>query len=162
MTARTLYYAPGACSLAAHIILEESGLPYEGIKLDLAAGDQRRPEYLAINDRGRVPALTPAAVARRRPNDQGSFGLGPWEKVQDFSLYDRCITRGAVGSFMPAVYGNGARIIQTPDSVVLSYEMIHDTRVIPLDTGAGEIGVLVLELDDRRLGRRAPGAFLTG
>lgn len=82
---------------------------------------------------GRVPALTPAAVARRRPNDQGSFGLGPWEKVQDFSLYDRCITRGAVGSFMPAVYGNGARIIQTPDSVVLSYEMIHDTRVIPLD-----------------------------
>jgi hypothetical protein len=82
---------------------------------------------------GRVPALTQAAVARRRPNDQGSFGLGPWEKVQDFSLYDRCITRGAVGSFMPAVYGNGARIIQTPDSVVLSYEMIHDTRVIPLD-----------------------------
>lgn len=58
MTARTLYYAPGACSLAAHIILEESGLPYEGNKLDLAAGDQRRPEYLSINDRGRVPALT--------------------------------------------------------------------------------------------------------
>ncbi len=82
---------------------------------------------------GRVPALTPAALARRRPNDQGSFGLGPWEKVQDFSLYDRCITRGLVGSWMPAVYGNGARIIQTPDSVVIAYEMVHDTRVIPLD-----------------------------
>jgi hypothetical protein len=82
---------------------------------------------------GRVPALTPAARARRRPNDQGSFGLGPWEKVQDFSLYDRCITRGVVGSWMPAVYGNGARIIQTPDSVVIAYEMVHDTRVIPLD-----------------------------
>ena len=82
---------------------------------------------------GRVPALTPAALARRSPRDQGSFGLGPWEKVQDFSLYDRCITRGAIGSFMPAVYGNGARIMQTPDSVVISYEMIHDTRVIPLD-----------------------------
>ena len=53
--------------------------------------------------------------------------------MQDFSLYDRCITRGAVGSFMPAVYGNGARIIQTPDSVVITYEMVHDTRVIPLD-----------------------------
>jgi hypothetical protein len=53
--------------------------------------------------------------------------------VQDFSLYDRCITRGAVGSIMPAVYGNGARIIQTPDSVAISYEMVHDTRVIPLD-----------------------------
>jgi hypothetical protein len=83
---------------------------------------------------GRVPALTTAAQAR--PRAQGSFGVGPWEKVQDFSLYDRCITRGAIGSFMPAVYGNGARIIQTPDSVVISYEMVHDTRVIPLDSRA--------------------------
>ena len=60
----------------------------------------------------------------------GSFGVGPWEKIQDFSLYDRCITRGAIGSFMPAVYGNGARIIQTPNAVVITYEMIHDTRII--------------------------------
>jgi hypothetical protein len=82
---------------------------------------------------GRVPPLTAAAQARRRPGDSGSFGLGPWEKVQDFSLYDRCITRGLVGSWTPAVYGNGARILQTPDSVVISYEMVHDTRVIPLD-----------------------------
>jgi hypothetical protein len=80
---------------------------------------------------GRVPPTTAAARARSRP--QGSFGVGPWEKIQDFSLWDRCITRGAVGSFMPAVYGNGARIVQTPDSVVISYEMVHDTRVIPLD-----------------------------
>jgi hypothetical protein len=80
---------------------------------------------------GRVPALTAAAQAR--PRAQGSFGVGPWEKVQDFSLYDRCITRGAIGSFGPAVYGNGARFIQTPDSVIISYEMVHDTRVIPLD-----------------------------
>jgi hypothetical protein len=80
---------------------------------------------------GRVPALTAAAQAR--PRTQGSFGVGPWEKVQDFSLYDRCITRGAIGSFGPAVYGNGARFIQTPDAVIISYEMVHDTRVIPLD-----------------------------
>jgi len=82
---------------------------------------------------GRMPAITPEARARRRPGDQGSFGVGPWDKVQDFSLYDRCITRGMIGSWMPAVYGNGARIIQTPDSVVIAYEMVHDTRVIPLD-----------------------------
>jgi hypothetical protein len=80
---------------------------------------------------GRVPPTT--AAARARPRLQGSFGVGPWEKVQDFSLYDRCITRGVVGSFGPAVYGNGARFMQTPDSVVISYEMVHDTRVIPLD-----------------------------
>jgi hypothetical protein len=82
---------------------------------------------------GRVPALTPEAQARRSARDAGSFGIGPWEKVQDFSLYDRCITRGVVGSFMPAVYGNGARILQTPDAIVISYEMVHDTRIIPFD-----------------------------
>ncbi|HEX4782383.1 MAG TPA: glutathione S-transferase N-terminal domain-containing protein [Usitatibacter sp.] len=52
-----LYFAPGACSLASHIALEESGLDYETQKLDLAAGDQRKPEYLALNPRGRVPTL---------------------------------------------------------------------------------------------------------
>ena len=52
-----LYYAPGACSLASHIALEEVGLPYETVRLDLAAGDQRKPEYLALNPRGRVPTL---------------------------------------------------------------------------------------------------------
>ena len=52
-----LYYAPGACSLASHITLEEVGVPYQTQKLDLAAGDQRKPEYLALNPRGRVPTL---------------------------------------------------------------------------------------------------------
>jgi len=50
-----LYYAPGACSLASHITIEEVGIPYETQKLDLAAGDQRKPEYLKVNPRGRVP-----------------------------------------------------------------------------------------------------------
>jgi hypothetical protein len=80
---------------------------------------------------GRVPELTPEAA--KRPRGKSSFGVGPWESIEDFSLYDRCITRGMIGSFMPAVYGNGARIIQTPDAVIITYEMIHDTRVIPLD-----------------------------
>jgi glutathione S-transferase len=52
-----LYYAPGACSLASHIALEELGEPYDTQRLDLAAGDQRKPEYLALNPRGRVPTL---------------------------------------------------------------------------------------------------------
>ena len=87
---------------------------------------------------GRVPPTT--AAARARPRQGGSFGVGPWEKVQDFSLYDRCISRGAIGSIMPAVYGNGARIVQTPDAVVITYEMIHDTRVIPLDSKRPALG----------------------
>jgi glutathione S-transferase len=53
----TLYYAPGACSLAAHIVLEESGEKYEAKKMDLSKGEQRTPEYLKIHPLGRVPAL---------------------------------------------------------------------------------------------------------
>lgn len=52
-----LYYAPGACSLASHIALEEVGLPYETQKLNLMEGDQRKPDYLRLNPRGRVPTL---------------------------------------------------------------------------------------------------------
>ena len=57
MAAPKLYYAPGACSLASHIALEEVGLPYETQKLDLAKGAQRSDWYRKINPRGRVPAL---------------------------------------------------------------------------------------------------------
>ncbi len=53
----TLYYAPGACSMAAHIVLEESGEKYNAKKVDLAGGEQRSEAYLKINPLGRVPAL---------------------------------------------------------------------------------------------------------
>src|SRR6516165_9112905 len=53
----TLYFAPGACSMAAHIVLEESGEKYEPKKVDLAGGEQRTEAYLKINPQGRVPAL---------------------------------------------------------------------------------------------------------
>jgi hypothetical protein len=82
---------------------------------------------------GQIPPQTPQALARRAPRDQGTFGEGPFDSTADFTNYDRCITRGIVGSILPVVYGNGNRILQTPSQVVISYEMIHDTRVIPLD-----------------------------
>ncbi len=53
----TLCYCPGACSMASHIVLEESGEKYEGRKIDLGKGEQRSAEYLKINPHGRVPAL---------------------------------------------------------------------------------------------------------
>jgi glutathione S-transferase len=53
----TLYYCPGACSMASHIVLEESGEKYEPKKVDLAAGEQRTDAYLKINPQGRVPVL---------------------------------------------------------------------------------------------------------
>jgi glutathione S-transferase len=53
----TLYYAPGACSMASHIVLEESGEKYEAKRMDLSKGEQRAPEYMKIHPLGRVPAL---------------------------------------------------------------------------------------------------------
>ena len=52
-----LYYTPGACSTAAHIVLEESGEKYEAKKVDLAGGEQRTEAYLKMNPLGRVPVL---------------------------------------------------------------------------------------------------------
>ena len=53
----TLCYCPGACSMAAHITLEESGEKYNARRVDLGNGEQRSAEYLKINPNGRVPAL---------------------------------------------------------------------------------------------------------
>ena len=52
-----LFYAANTCALASHIALQEAGADYETVRLDFRSNDQRKPEYLAINPRGRVPAL---------------------------------------------------------------------------------------------------------
>jgi glutathione S-transferase len=53
----TFYYAPGTCALASHLALEFSGAPYEAKRLDFKQQQQRTPDYLKINPKGRVPAL---------------------------------------------------------------------------------------------------------
>jgi glutathione S-transferase len=61
MTHPTLYFSPGACSLAAHVVLEErleaTGAPFDTHPVPIREGAHLRPEYLAVNPRGRVPAL---------------------------------------------------------------------------------------------------------
>jgi glutathione S-transferase len=52
-----LYYATGTCALASHIALEEAGAEYSTVRVNFAASEQRSPEYLAINPKGRVPSL---------------------------------------------------------------------------------------------------------
>lgn len=52
-----LYYSPGACAMASHFALEEAGADYELVKIDLKRGEQKTPEYLAINPAGVTPAL---------------------------------------------------------------------------------------------------------
>ncbi|WP_411288514.1 glutathione S-transferase family protein [Phenylobacterium sp.] len=55
-----LFHSPGSCSLASLIALEEAGADYEVVRMSTGAGDQRKAEYLAINSKGRVPALVTA------------------------------------------------------------------------------------------------------
>ena len=81
---------------------------------------------------GQMPKLTPLGDGLAATRVRGTFGAGPFDAFEDFSLYDRCITRGVLGSLLPVIYGNGLRITQNPSSVAITYEMIHDTRVIPL------------------------------
>ncbi|HEY6418618.1 MAG TPA: glutathione S-transferase N-terminal domain-containing protein [Candidatus Binataceae bacterium] len=52
-----LFYAPRTCALASHIALEEAGAQYSTVRMNFAANEQRGPAYLAINPKGRVPAL---------------------------------------------------------------------------------------------------------
>ena len=52
-----LYYSPGSCALASHITLEESGVAYAAERVDFKNSQQTSPAYLAINPKGRVPAL---------------------------------------------------------------------------------------------------------
>jgi glutathione S-transferase len=63
----TLFYAPGACSTAAHIVLEESGEKYEPKRVDLVNGEQRTEAYLKINPQGRVPQGNRV----KKPRDKG-------------------------------------------------------------------------------------------
>src|SRR4051812_45904008 len=87
---------------------------------------------------GQMPAQTPAAIARaaaaraaRRGGD--GYYTGPFDGPEDLTLYVRCITRGIPGSMMPAIYGNSYQIVQGPGWVAIRYEMVHETRLIPLD-----------------------------
>lgn len=89
---------------------------------------------------GRMPEMTAAGKARAEAvAGRGTFGPGPFNTFDDFTLYDRCITRGIFGSVLPSIYGNGIRIAQGPGLISITYEMIHETRLIPLD-GRAKVG----------------------
>jgi hypothetical protein len=83
---------------------------------------------------GRTPPANDAGRARAQASaGRGTFGPGPFETFDDFSLYDRCIALGVNRGMGAAIYGNGIRVFQSPTTVTITYEMIHETRVIPLD-----------------------------
>lgn len=121
-----LYYFPGSCSLASHIALAEAGADYEAIRVDLRGGQQQTPGYLAVNPKGRVPALvtdqgilteTPAIlafIAQSFP-DAGLAPLGDpfaFARVQAFNAYLASTVHVA-----HAHGGRGYRWADDPDAI---------------------------------------------
>ena len=120
-----------------------------GVSGDEFAGGLRPPAHLIFDtfDRknkrawlvidppdGRIPRRADARVTRPRGGvSTNANPRGPFNSWLDMGLYDRCITRGIPNSMMPAGYGSRYDITQSPDSVVIRYEMIHEARVVPLD-----------------------------
>lgn len=93
----TLFYSPGACSLASHIALEEAGAAYDAKRVDLSKGEQHAPEFVAINPKAKVPALlTPMGVLTESPAiltwvaDSHPYAnlwpADPWDRAQAMSL----------------------------------------------------------------------------
>jgi hypothetical protein len=95
---------------------------------------QRQASLIVDPPNGRMPPMTPDG--ERRAADRArrsSTGAGPFNGPEDLDYYDRCISRGVLGSIAPVVYNNGTEIVQSPGYVAIRYEMIHETRIIPLD-----------------------------
>jgi hypothetical protein len=96
-----------------------------------------RPWLVVEPADGHIPPLTrqgqQRAQAQFRQPSSNANPLGPFNGPEDLGLYDRCITRGIPFSMMPAGYGANYEIVQGPQYVAIVYEMVHETRVIPLD-----------------------------
>lgn len=99
----------------------------------------RQASLIVDPPNGRIPPLTPAAQQRVEARAAARKLRGPADSWEDRSYYDRCISRGVMGSILPVIYNNGNQILQAPGVVVIRYEMIHETRIIPLD-GSPHVG----------------------
>lgn len=84
-------------------------------------------------ENGRLPPLTDDGARRAQAWRTTSAPSYPYTSVEDLRPYDRCITRGLLGSAFPNFYSSVTAIFQTREFVVIHHEMIHETRIIPLD-----------------------------
>ena len=109
-----LYYAPGACSLATHIALRETGELFDAQRLDFSKGDQRAPDYLAINPHGRVPALvTDDGVVTEGPAILSYIAERyPEAKLNPGDAYSRAHVRQLLAFFSGTVHTTFAHIFR--------------------------------------------------
>ena len=92
----------------------------------------RQTSLIMEPENGRIPPMTEEGQARAATM-KSSWTQDIFDAVSDFNSLDRCITRGLPASMIPFPYNNGVRVFQAPGYVALNLEMIHETRIIPLD-----------------------------
>jgi hypothetical protein len=106
--------------------------------------ESRRTSLIVDPPNGRIPALTPEAQARQRSGGGGGRGGGGRggggqraggraDSWLDRTSLERCITWGLPTAILPGLYNNNIEIVQSPTHVAITHEMVHDTRLIPLD-----------------------------
>ena len=81
---------------------------------------------------GQIPPMTEEG-RRRAANEKTSWNTEVFETMDDFGVFDRCLTRGMPGSMLPGAYNMGIEIFQSPGRLALTLEMIHETRTVYLD-----------------------------
>ncbi|WAT17692.1 hypothetical protein OZN62_12350 [Aurantiacibacter sp. MUD11] len=82
---------------------------------------------------GRLPPLTDEGE-RMSSEMRSSWNMTQFDTLADFNSLDRCLSRGLPSSMTPFPYNNGVRVFQSPGYVVLQLELIHETRIIPIDS----------------------------
>ena len=90
--------------------------------------DSHRTSLVVDPPDGQIPWIPGA-----KRGGGGSFGRGVPASWLDLHSWDRCLTRGLPSVMAPQAYNAGLQILQTPNSVVILYEMVHEARIIPLD-----------------------------
>ena len=93
---------------------------------------QGRTSLLVEPSNGRLPDLT-AEARKAQLAEVAARKVAPADKPEDRGPYERCITRGMPGAMMPGFYNHNYHILQTPGYVVIQVEMVHDSRIIPMD-----------------------------
>ena len=109
------YFSPGACSLGIHFLLEEIGVDYEGIAIQLKDGDQLKEAYVRINPKSKVPAVL---------RDDGSL-------LTEFGVIAHWLTRTfAPDRFAPESFEQELRIMETLDYIVATMHMQGFSRLL--------------------------------
>jgi hypothetical protein len=93
----------------------------------------RQASLVVDPENGRLPPMTADGERRAAEWKAKAAPTYPHVSVEDFRPYDRCISRGVLGSAFPNIYASVMWILQTPGFVIINHEMVHETRVIPLD-----------------------------